>query len=261
MEKLIVNGVLCISSLEIAKLTGKRHDHVMRDINTMLEELGIDAPKFGGIYLDTYKREKPMFSLPEREAMVLASGYDVKLRAKLVDYFLEGHQQPLNTRNTILNAVVANQIALDKLEDETKAKLALIEDKQETFQEATVVAFEQVVGTVALIEDKVDETISTLTDELKEMIGNGQGTMVVKQFISIMNLDLTSKEFNELLHNNGVFDNTLLLKDKHIPNKPYKHLFKHITQYNGKTPYKLTVVVTGHALELYRLVKVLLKET
>jgi len=37
----------------------------MRDINTMLEELGVDALKFEGVYLDTYKREKPMFSLPE----------------------------------------------------------------------------------------------------------------------------------------------------------------------------------------------------
>ncbi len=41
--------VQTMSSREIAELCGKRHDHVMRDIKKMLEEL--NAPKFGGVIL------------------------------------------------------------------------------------------------------------------------------------------------------------------------------------------------------------------
>lgn len=37
-----------MSSREIAELTGKRHDHVMRDVRSMLEQLEKDAPSFGG---------------------------------------------------------------------------------------------------------------------------------------------------------------------------------------------------------------------
>lgn len=37
-----------MSSRETAIVTGKRHDHVMRDVRSMLEQLEKDAPSFGG---------------------------------------------------------------------------------------------------------------------------------------------------------------------------------------------------------------------
>lgn len=74
-----------MQSIEIAELTGKRHDHVMRDIDNMLTELELDSPKFGGIYLDTYKREKKCYNLPKKLAMTLASRYSFTLSYKIID--------------------------------------------------------------------------------------------------------------------------------------------------------------------------------
>lgn len=77
------NGVT-ITSLEIAELTGKRHDIVIRDIETILGRI-IDAHRFEGIYKDAYGRDKKCYRLPKREALILVSGYSVELRAKIID--------------------------------------------------------------------------------------------------------------------------------------------------------------------------------
>lgn len=44
-----------MTSLEIAELTGKQHQHVMRDVRALLDQ-GVDASNFGlTSYTDKYK--------------------------------------------------------------------------------------------------------------------------------------------------------------------------------------------------------------
>jgi Rha family phage regulatory protein len=81
----LVTSEISVSSRDIADMTGKRHAHVMRDIKVMLDGLEVAQSKFGSSYLDANNKERPMFILPKREALILASGYDVKLRAKIID--------------------------------------------------------------------------------------------------------------------------------------------------------------------------------
>lgn len=73
-----------MSSLQIAQLTGKRHDNVMRDIKDMLEQLNIDVLSFEGIYLDKYKREKPCYNLNEELTLTLTSGYSIPQRNAII---------------------------------------------------------------------------------------------------------------------------------------------------------------------------------
>lgn len=74
-----------MSSLEIAELTGKRHDNVIRDIQAMLTELGVSASKFGCTYKDVQNKDRPCFKLPRREVEILITGYSTVLRAKVID--------------------------------------------------------------------------------------------------------------------------------------------------------------------------------
>lgn len=90
-----------ISSLDIAERTGKEHFHVLRDIRDMLEQLDIAESRFGCSYLDSTGRTLPMFNLPRREALILASGYSTTLRAKLVDR-LEELETQARTLDTML---------------------------------------------------------------------------------------------------------------------------------------------------------------
>lgn len=77
-----------MSSVDIAELTGKRHDHVMRDIRKVLATLG-GLPNFGGTYSDSQGKQQDCFNLPKRECLILVSGYSVELRARVIDRWME----------------------------------------------------------------------------------------------------------------------------------------------------------------------------
>lgn len=78
-------GPTTMSTVEIAELCEKRHDHVMRDTKVMLEALEIDLPKFGGIYRDDRNREQKCFNLPRDLTMTLITGYSIPLRKRVID--------------------------------------------------------------------------------------------------------------------------------------------------------------------------------
>lgn len=78
-----------MDSREIANLTGKEHGHVCRDIQKLLEELGIDQSKFGSVYRAGNGENRRCYILPRRECMLLATGYSIPLRAKLYDRWEE----------------------------------------------------------------------------------------------------------------------------------------------------------------------------
>ena len=87
MKDLVV-AVKSMSSLEIAELTGKRHDHVMNDIRKMLEELEVLTPVFSGMR-KVRGKEYEVFNLPKRETLILVSGYSVSMRASIIDRWQE----------------------------------------------------------------------------------------------------------------------------------------------------------------------------
>lgn len=91
-------NVQTMSSREIAKLTGKRHDNVMSDIRIMFESLDIQSPEFLGDYKDSKGRTYPQFNLPKRETLILVSGYNIALRAKIIDRWIELEEKEFNNK-------------------------------------------------------------------------------------------------------------------------------------------------------------------
>ncbi|WP_202284212.1 Rha family transcriptional regulator [Candidatus Liberibacter asiaticus] len=88
-----LSNVTTMSSQEIASLTGKRHDNVLRDIENMFQKLEVsllkfEKPDFKGTYTNRGKKY-PCYHLPKRECLILVSGYDVNLRAKIIDRWAE----------------------------------------------------------------------------------------------------------------------------------------------------------------------------
>ncbi len=125
-ELINVSEAMTMGSREIAELTGKRHDHVIRDIEKMLEQVGEDAPKFGEIFLDAYRREQKEYSLPKNLTLNLITGYRADIRLKVIDRWmvLEGGAKQITAPATYI-------AALRRLADTEEAKEQAIATKAE----------------------------------------------------------------------------------------------------------------------------------
>lgn len=111
------NTIQVMDSREIAHRTGKQHAHVCRDIVTMFRGLGEDESKFGSVYVGGNNERRRCFLLPKRECLILVSGYNVKLRAAIIDRWaeLEAKLTPA-TPKTYAAALRAAADAADALE-------------------------------------------------------------------------------------------------------------------------------------------------
>lgn len=127
-------NVKTMSSLQIAELTGKQHSNVMRDIRNILEQLE-DRRQFN---FELSSRTQPMpnggskevscYILTKKDCLLLASGYDANLRAKIINRWEE-----LETKKRELSR---KELALMVLQsEEEKERLALeVQQKQITIE-------------------------------------------------------------------------------------------------------------------------------
>lgn len=97
MSALVIGGMPSMTSREISDLTGKEHRNVARDIKTMLEDLKIDALSFERIYLDGSNRKQTEYQLPKDLTLTLVSGYNVVMRKRIIDRWLELEGAPAPT--------------------------------------------------------------------------------------------------------------------------------------------------------------------
>ena len=80
---------LSMSTREIAELTGKRPDSVLRDFRDVCEALEIDHHSFVEMYRDSYGREQICYSLPKDLTTTLVSGYSIPMRHAIVKRWFE----------------------------------------------------------------------------------------------------------------------------------------------------------------------------
>lgn len=76
---------LKMTSREIAELTGKQHAHVMRDIYSMLRELGVNHEGYLQFWIHPQNGQQyPEFWLDREHTECLVTGYSALLRMKVI---------------------------------------------------------------------------------------------------------------------------------------------------------------------------------
>ena len=121
-----------MSSLQIAEITEKRHDAVLRDIRNLLEQ-GVGAHNFvESSYNNSQNKELPCYVLTKKGCLILASGYNALLREKIINRWEE---LELNHRNggfqipqTLSEALMLAAEQTKQLE-QAKAEKQLLEAK------------------------------------------------------------------------------------------------------------------------------------
>ena len=115
-----------MSSIEIAELTGKRHDNVMADIRRMMVE--IQSTEKSGDYQDGRGRTQPCLLLDKEETICLVSGYSAALRIRIIRRWQEleqqAHQPAMMIPQTLPEALrLAAELAEQNMELERKVAL------------------------------------------------------------------------------------------------------------------------------------------
>jgi phage antirepressor YoqD-like protein len=169
-----------MSSREIASVTGKRHDHVMRDIRNMLNELEITDPSFGGSYQDGTGRALPCFNLDRELTETLVTGYSIQLRHKVIRRLHELEEMSAKPSFDYSAALNDPRTLLALLTDNVKKVVALEADNTELSHENLML--EQKVSADAPkvgFFDAVTVTHETYSvAEVAKLIGTGQNRLM-----------------------------------------------------------------------------------
>ena len=164
-----------MTSMQIAEVTRKQHQHIMRDIRDEAEKLsnaGIDTEsKFGLRERDGLTGTIPYYELTREGVLQLAARYDAVVRAKLIELAMKQDKQlPSNYKEALLALVAA---------EEEKEQLHAENAQQK-----------QIIGE---LKPKADYTDTILKNKGLVTI-----TQIAKDY------GMSGQAMNDLLHSNGV---------------------------------------------------------
>jgi len=150
MDLTIENASKGYNSLMMAKVTGKNHQHIMRDIRDEIDSLGevIGLSIFGHTsYLDNQNRPQPMFLMEKKGWLQMGARYDAKIRYAIIDYVDKLESITPNTFSDALYLAAEQQKTIEALQSVTVDQKLIIEHRDTTIaQNKSRVAFANAVA-------------------------------------------------------------------------------------------------------------------
>ena len=175
------DNVQTMTSLEIAELTGKQHNHLMRDIRNMEPAWEkVQGSRFG-LSSRTYQlpnggtKEVPCYVLTKTECLYIATKFNDEARARLVLRWEELERERLGTNFTNLHEIITIR---DNSRNSCQNNLALPAAK-------ILAAADEIIG----------EGLRMLNEEAEDTL---TATQVAKTF------NMTVWDFNAILRDMGI---------------------------------------------------------
>lgn len=181
-----------MTSLEIAKITGKQHSHVLRDIRELLKQ-GVSESNFG---LSSHKQAQPqggykevsMYLLTPKGVLILASGYNALLREKIINRLEELEIGKVKQKQ--LSVPVSEQLSTNLSFADWSAKFL-------NLNEASKLGWARTIG----------EKFGLVTDALPRAVNVGTANPTTHSATDLLkrhNVGLSARVFNKVLELRGV---------------------------------------------------------
>lgn len=123
-----------MTSVEIAEMTGKRHDNILRDIELLVAGISSDLSRGfkSSTYKDLQQRDQPCYVMDEDSTLLLVTGYDATARMKVIKRWkeLEAKHTPLTYKEALYKLIEA--------EEERERMLLVITDQSEQISEDAI---------------------------------------------------------------------------------------------------------------------------
>ncbi len=131
-----------LTSLEVAEITGKRHDNILSDIRDEISKLGVERGLL--IFQETYymneqnKQKYPMFNLNYKGVLQLGARYNAETRFKLIEK-IEQLQKPMTVEDMIIlqaNEMKSVKHRIDIVENKVDNEIRIDHTEQRKLQKA-----------------------------------------------------------------------------------------------------------------------------
>lgn len=222
MNELInIQNEITMTSLEIAELTGKRHDNILRDIKEQLGQLG-GLLKFEQTYTHPQNKQTyKMYRLPKREVLILISGYSVQLRAKIIDKLEELEKQVRNQTPQLPQTYLE---ALESLVESEKRNQAL--------------------------QAKIEEDKPKV--EFFDAVADSKDAISIGEVAKTLNMGIGRNRLFEILRNKSILQADNIPYQKYIDAGCFRVIEQKYTRPDGETHISLKTLVYQKGLNYIR---------
>lgn len=212
-----------MTSLEIAKETGKKHGNVCRDIRKILVSLGLPEINYEVGYLDANGQKRTMYKLDEKTLLCLISGYNIEIRMRIIDRWKELEDQAQSNVVALpdfTNPVVAAHAWADQYEQKL---IAQQETKQEKFMKIQKVLDLRYTDKDSLIKFLNENKVKTMK-EVSELLGAHRATvsLYLKKNLHIDDNFISDYKKGRYKEYIGMFNFELLNDDEELGLEKFK---------------------------------------
>lgn len=212
-----------MTSKEIAEMTGKEHEIVMRDIRNLIDQLGENNGCIFVLveYTDLKGEKRPMYKLDKKSCLLLSSGYSVILRSKIIDRW-------------------------EELEKEKRSGNFVIPS---TFSEALMLAAKQA--------EEIEEKNKLLLEQTPKVefynaVTGSEDTIDMRTVATVLNMGIGRKKIFEVLRDKRVLDRKNMPYQKYIDLGYFRIVETQYTKSDGTNCINIKTVVFQKGLDFIR---------